>query len=440
MADEHLGAVMHYLRAVVKAGGPTDAELLEAFIAGKDEAAFEALVARHPAMVMGVCRRVLGNSHDAEDAFQATFLVLVRRAASIVPREMAANWLYGVAHQTALKARALFQKRRARERQVPQLPEPEAAQDRRALWLDLRDLLDEELSRLPEKYRAAILLCDLEGKPHKEAARLLGWPVGTLSCNLARGRQMLAEHLARRGLMLPSAALTALLLQNAASAGVSATLIASTARAGALFAAGFAAAGVTTPLAAALTEGTLQAMLMTRSHWTTAALVAVAIFVSGVGGLVLSARGAEGDAPDGVIKAIDPVKNRLVVQIVRDGKKAEKAFALPKGVPVVVAGKAANLRDLKPGMRVGLNMGKGGKGIVGIRQFVQAKGDEKDKGDGQNGQKDDGQKGQKDDGQKGNKDDGQKGQNDDGNKGDGKNDAAVKAAPKGRGPIVVRKR
>jgi RNA polymerase sigma-70 factor (ECF subfamily) len=194
-------------------------------------------------MVMGVCRRVLGNLHDAEDAFQATFLVLVRRAASIVPREKVANWLHGVAHQTALKARALAQKRRERERQVPQLPEPEAPQDGRALWLDLRDLLDEELGRLPEKYRVPILLCDIEGKAHKEAARLLGWPVGTLSGNLARGRQALADHLARRGLVLPSAVLAALLLQNAAQASVPAALISSTARAGALFAAGFAATG-----------------------------------------------------------------------------------------------------------------------------------------------------------------------------------------------------
>src|SRR5207302_2960368 len=116
-----------------------------------DEAAFAALVQQHGPMVWGVCRRLLANHHDAEDAFQATFLVLVRKAASVVPREMVANWLYGVAHQTALKARATTARRRAREKQVPDMPEPAAAPQK--LWDDLQPLLDQELSRLPDKYR-----------------------------------------------------------------------------------------------------------------------------------------------------------------------------------------------------------------------------------------------------------------------------------------------
>src|SRR5262249_12607774 len=151
--------------------GLTDGQLLGRFIERRDEAAFAALVRRHGAMVWGVCRRVLGEHHDVEDAFQAAFLVLVRKAASIVPQEMVGNWLYGVAYQTALRARAARAKRRTRERQLMQMPEPTAAEP--TLWRDLKPVLDQELSRLPAKYRVAIILCDLEGKTRREAARQL---------------------------------------------------------------------------------------------------------------------------------------------------------------------------------------------------------------------------------------------------------------------------
>src|SRR5215469_15021140 len=168
---------------------PTDGQLLGWFVEQHDELAIEALVRRHGTMVMGVCRRILHNEHDAEDAFQATFLVLVRKAASIVPRERIANWLYGVAHRTALKARATAAKRRARERQVTQMPE--SAVTEQGLWHDLQPLLDQALNRLPDIYRVAIVLCDLEGKTRREAARQLGVPEGTLAARLARARGML---------------------------------------------------------------------------------------------------------------------------------------------------------------------------------------------------------------------------------------------------------
>jgi len=171
MATKQLREVLQTLR-----GGPlppeeaarTDGQLLESYLSSREEAAFAALVRRHGPMVWGVCRRVLGSHHDAEDAFQATFLVLVRKAAGVVPREMVANWLYGVAHQTALKARATTAKRRTREKQGPAMPEPPVEQQN--LWDDLQPLLDQELSRLPDKYRAVIVQCDLEGKTRKEAA------------------------------------------------------------------------------------------------------------------------------------------------------------------------------------------------------------------------------------------------------------------------------
>src|SRR5262249_37856857 len=154
-----------------------DGQLLGCFIEQRDDAAFAALVKRHGPMVWAVCRRLLPH-HDAEDAVQASFLVLVRKAASIVPMEMVANWLYGVAHQTALQARRTSARRAAREKQVTPMPEPAVAEQ--DLWHDLQPLLDHELARLPDKYRVAVVLCDLEGKTRKEAARHLGCPEGTL--------------------------------------------------------------------------------------------------------------------------------------------------------------------------------------------------------------------------------------------------------------------
>src|SRR5712691_3461796 len=210
MATSEMSEVIQHLRRAVllrDGAGLTDGQLLEGFITRHEEAGLAALVRRHGPMVWGVCRRVLHNHHDAEDAFQATFLVLVRKAASIVPGEMVANWLYGVAHQTALKARATTARRRARERQVKEMPEPQVVEQ--DLWPDLQSLLDQELSRLPDKYRVPIVLCDLEGKTYKEAARQLGVPEGTVAGRLARARTMLAKRLARHGLAVSGGALAA---------------------------------------------------------------------------------------------------------------------------------------------------------------------------------------------------------------------------------------
>src|SRR5262245_49362795 len=192
--------------------GRTDGQLLESFVASRDEAAFSALVRRHGPMVWGVCRRTLHNHHDAEDAFQATFLVLVRRAGSIVPREMVGNWLYGVARQTALNARAMAGRRKERETQAIEVPDPPAPTQ--PLWCDLRPLLDEELTQLPDRYRAVVVLCDLEGQSRSQAARQLGCPEGSVAGWLARARAMLAERLSQRGVALSAAALSASLLQN----------------------------------------------------------------------------------------------------------------------------------------------------------------------------------------------------------------------------------
>src|SRR5262245_24389107 len=282
MATSQVSEVIQHLRRAVllrEGAGLTDGQLLKDYLGRRDEAALAALVRRHGPMVWGVCRRVLRNYHDAEDAFQATFLVLVRRAASIASPELLANWLYGVAHQTALNARATTAKRRAGGRQVTEMPEPAVTE--RDLLGDLQPLLDQELSRLPDKYRVAIVLCDLEGKTRKEVARQLGVPDGTLAARLARGRVMLAKRLAQRGVALSGGALAAVLSQNVASAVVPTSVVSSTIKAASLFAAGHAATRVLSTKVTALTEGVLKAMLVSKLKYATAVLL---VFLTCVGG------------------------------------------------------------------------------------------------------------------------------------------------------------
>lgn len=281
MPTTRMSGVIHYLRRAVPPrdlSGLTDRQLVEAYINRCEEAALATLVHRHGPMVWGVCRRVLRDHHDAEDAFQATFLVLVRKASSIASPELLANWLYGVARQTALKARATSAKRRARERQVAEMPEPAVTE--RDLWHDLRPLLDQEVSRLPDKFRVAIVLCELEGKTRKEAARQLDVPEGTLAAWLARGRVMLAKRLARHGLAVSGGSLMAALSQNAVSACAPTSAVVSTIKAATLFAAGRAAApGLISAKVVALTEGVLRAMFLTQIKFGSALLLGAAVML-----------------------------------------------------------------------------------------------------------------------------------------------------------------
>jgi RNA polymerase sigma factor (sigma-70 family) len=252
MADEAASNVIKHLRRAVllhDGAGLTDGELLEAFVAQRDGTCFEALVRRHGPMVLGVCRRILRNPHDAADAFQATFLVLVRKAGSVVPREMVGNWLYGVAYRTALEARRATARRRARERQLEDLPHPVIEPEES--WRELRLLLDRELERLPGKYRTAVVLCDLEGRTRKEAARQLNLPEGTISGRLTTARRILAERLSRRGLALSSATLAVVLSQGYAAAAVPLPLVTCTVQ----VAATAGAAGMVSAHAAAIASG-----------------------------------------------------------------------------------------------------------------------------------------------------------------------------------------
>jgi RNA polymerase sigma factor (sigma-70 family) len=297
-ATSPMSRVLQQLRGAAlrqSGAGLTDAQLLGCFLERRDEAAFAALVYRHGPMVWGVCRRILRDAHEAEDAFQATFLVLVHKAASVVPRHMVGNWLYGVARQTAVRARAAAAKRRLREKQAMRSPVPEVAP---VLWDDLEPVLDEELSRLPDKYRAPVVLCDLEGKSRKEAAAQLGWREGTVSGRLARARALLAQRLARRGLAVSGGTFVVLLAENAAPAAVPAAVLSSTIRSAALVAAGRSAGDVLPPAVAALSGGVLKAMLLTKLKIAAVALLFAALVGYGVGALTHRATGGERQSGD----------------------------------------------------------------------------------------------------------------------------------------------
>jgi RNA polymerase sigma factor (sigma-70 family) len=256
----------------------TDGQLLRQFLAQRDEAAFAALVRRHSPMVHGVCRRVLGNDADAQDAFQATFLVLVRKARALKSRAVLGDWLHGVARRTALKAKGAAARRRIKERAVAR--SGGACERSQNAWLPL---LDEELSGLPEKYRLPIILCELEGKTRQQAARHLGWPEGTVAGRLARASSLLARRLSARGVVLPST-LAAAIAGSGASACVPPTLVHSTIKAGTLVAAGQTAAeGVISAKVAALTGEVMKAMLLSKLKF--GAVLLLGCLLSGFGWL-----------------------------------------------------------------------------------------------------------------------------------------------------------
>jgi RNA polymerase sigma factor (sigma-70 family) len=249
--------------------------LVAQFVRRRDEAAFAALLDRHGPMVLGVCRRVLRDPQDADDAFQATFLVFVRKAAALRRPGALGNWLYGVAYRIALQARAGAARWRALERHVEDMPAAEPVDEH--IWAELRPLLDEEINRLPEKYRAPVVLCYLEGKTYAEAARVLGWAAGTVSGRLARAREKLRARLAVRGVTLSAAAL-AMTLGQKGTAAVPAALAQATLKGGLAAAAGGAAAGLVSAKAVALSQGALKVALAVK-------LKVLALVVAG-GGLI----------------------------------------------------------------------------------------------------------------------------------------------------------
>lgn len=405
MATLQWSGLIRQLRQAALAGdggGLSDAQLLEWFQRHGDEAAFEALVRRHGPMVLGVCRRVLGDCHEAEDAFQATFLILLRKAGALASPERVGSWLHGVAYLTARNARVSRQRRQRLQRRLREMgPRATAAEPPES---DLRPLLDEELGRLPERYRVPLVLCELEGRSRREAAAQLGTPEGTLSSRLARGRELLRRRLVRRGLALPAGGLASLLWTEGAPAAVPALLVRSTVQAATQLAAGKTAGALAGPVTVLL-EGGLHAMFLTKLKLTFVVLLALGLLGSG-GGLVTHYALADkpkpekkpvaeaGKKPKGegegkkpgketalaipaTIQSVNADKGTLTALIPGEpGKKEriEKTYALAPGAKVVLreglakneAPRDGKLTDLEEGTPAMLQLSEDGKAVVAI--------------------------------------------------------------------------
>ena len=277
----------------------TDGQLLRRFLKARDESAFEELVYRHGAMVMGVCRRILGNVHDADDAYQATFMVLVRKGRTIVPAGNVGPWLHGVAYWTAVRAKAATARRTKKERQMRPTACDADAMDPQAV-AELQGVLDRELRRLPGRYRAPLVLCELEGKCRREAAAALRVPEGTLSSRLARGRELLRRRLSRGGYALSAGAVAIVLARGAAHASAGPLLVNSTVKAAGLLAAGKGLAAVTSAKVAALAQGSLKVMLLTKLKAAASVVVLAAV---GTGATLTTRPAAAEDAPPAITTA-----------------------------------------------------------------------------------------------------------------------------------------
>ncbi|HEX4610587.1 MAG TPA: sigma-70 family RNA polymerase sigma factor, partial [Urbifossiella sp.] len=294
-----LSEILHQLRPPGHPGCTelTDDHLLERYVRHHDASALAALVGRHGPMVWGVCRRVLRGHHDAEDAFQATFLVLLRKAATIRPGRPVAGWLYGVARKTARYTRATVARRATRERPAEELPEPEARADERG-----PGLLDAALGALPDRYRTAIVLCDLEGKTRTEAARECGVPEGTMAGWLTRGRALLARRLARHGIGLSVVA--SVLSQAAAAGGMPRAVLTAALRMVGEVIAGQQGSRAAPARVVNLMEGVVKTMLLNELKTPGVALGLVLALVLGLGA-GLKATGPITDPPAGEKR--DPV-------------------------------------------------------------------------------------------------------------------------------------
>jgi RNA polymerase sigma factor (sigma-70 family) len=318
------GSVPRSLQTLLSVGsvaGMKDGQLLEEFVSRREgaEAAFAALVALHGRMVWNVCQSVLPDSHAAEDAFQATFLILMRKASSIRHRDALGAWLYGVARRVAVRSKTSAAIRRRHEGQGAEmksksLPTPEAFRREEI------EVLHEEVDRLPEKYRAAVVLCHLEGRTHSDAARLMKCPIGTVSIRVSRARELLRARLTRRGLALPAAAAAVIRLsESAAAAAMPDGLAESTIRVAMRVATGKTmAAGVVPVAMAELTEGVIKTMSTYKLIMTTAGVLVTGILIAGAGLL------AAGGGPDLVGPGEAPVA-AAPAQAGADGPQARES-------------------------------------------------------------------------------------------------------------------
>jgi RNA polymerase sigma factor (sigma-70 family) len=296
----------------------TDAALLRDFLDTRAEAAFGALVRRHGPMVVGVCRRILGNAADAEDAAQATFLVLATKASALKSRSTLGNWLHEVARRTAQSA----YRSKARRREMEMRIQPPVCQKDNDV-ADLLPILDEELARLPDNYRLPIILCDLEGQSRKAAARQLRWPEGTVACRLTRGRQLLAQRLTKRGVSLTASALATLLATQAAAASSPLTALKGCAAAAQIAGSGSLTAAGVSPNVLALTQGTLKMLLLRKVMVVAVLVVASLSFVWGAGWIAYGAVTAPSDQGK---KGPDKKAHESAPRQVLDEQKAKKPF------------------------------------------------------------------------------------------------------------------
>ena len=306
MLTRPLHTILRHIRSLFHPQAPgtvTDGQLLERFVERKDEAAFELLVWRHGPMVLGVCRRILQNPHDAEDAFQAAFFTLARKAASIGQRDSVGAWLYRVAYRIALRARARRARLAQREQPLGDLPIAEVGCEPADLlaWRELRPVLDAEVSRLPEKYRAAFVLCYLEGKTNEQAAEQLGCPKGTVLSRLSRARERLRKRLVQRGVALAAVVpLARVLLQQAQMlADVSPVLVNATVQLALLAAVGSKLAGLALGSAGELAEDMLRQLHLDRLRLAAGALAVLTVLLLGsmFGAVALPPSAPEGVPP-----------------------------------------------------------------------------------------------------------------------------------------------
>jgi RNA polymerase sigma factor (sigma-70 family) len=356
--------ILQYLRRMYPAEDAADrpdSDLLNRFVTQGEDAAFTVLLERHAAMVMGVCVRVLGDLHGAEDAFQATFVVLARRAPSIALRGSLGPWLYAVAQRIALRAKAQITVQRNRERRYSDMPR--AARLDEHSWQELRSVLDEEIGRLPEKYRAPLVLCYFEGKSQDRAAKELGWAKSTLDRRLSRGRELLRKQLIRRGITLSAAMLATALCEKVAGAAVSATITINTVKAATSVLAGkVVAGGYISARALALAEEAIVGLLAMKGK-----LVLVVIVIGlAVGGVGWAGYGAleEQAPPDREAKTQAPAaKDQASVTAKKNQPIATDRYGDP--LPEGAVGRLGSLRFRHDGDTTALVFTPDGNSLVG---------------------------------------------------------------------------
>lgn len=265
----------------------TDSQLIEALLSKRDEIAFETLMLRHGPMVWGVCRRIVHQQQDAEDAFQATFLILLQKAATINPRGMVGNWLHGVAIRAAQKAKSDRYRRQGKEKKAAEIRNKESSE----VMPDgeLQQLLDQELQRLPVKYRVPIILCDLQGKTRGQAAQELGWPEGSVAGRLARARQLLARRLTHSGVLASSATL----LWGDTAAAVPLQLLGLTRQLASTLLTAQTSLATLSPRVAFIMKGVHNAMLVTSLKGKLAIVLVVMCVGLGLGSMTVAMAGRE---------------------------------------------------------------------------------------------------------------------------------------------------